>query len=97
MELLFILISDLLGHILNRQNPNIVYGTNISKIKIFSDLLKDCSLRKYNFVNVFNVKNNYKRYKVLRGTTGVCKMQIIQQSFVLHAFISDDELRNGLP
>ena len=48
------------------------------------------------FVNSFNVKNDYKYYKVLQGTTCVWKMQDIQEHFVLHAFKSDDELRNKL-
>ena len=47
----------------------------------------------YNFENSFNVKNDYKRYKVLWGTTRVWKMQHIQQEFVLHALKSDDEMR----
>ena len=99
MYLAFI-IYDPLGHIPNRQAlkraQNVVYATNISKITKFSECLKDRTLRKYNFVNAFNVKNDYKRYKVLRKTTCVWKMQNIQQDFVLHAFKSDDELRNEL-
>ena len=47
-------------------------------------------------MNSFNVKNDNKPYEVLRGTTCVCEMQTIQQDFVLHAFKSDDELRNEL-
>ena len=58
--------------------------------------LKDPDLRKYNFVNLFNVKTDFKHYKVLQGTTYVWKMQNIQQEFVLRAFKSDDELRNEL-
>ena len=79
-----------------KKNPNIVYATNISKITIFSERLKDRTLRKYNFVNSFNVKTAFKRYIVLQGTTCVWKMQNIQQGLVLHAFKSDDELRNKL-
>ena len=59
-----------------------VYATNISKITNFSERLKDRTLGKYNFVNSFNVKTDFKRYKVLMGTTGVWKMQNIQQEFV---------------
>ena len=62
----------------------------------FPERLKDCTLRKYIFVNPFNVKNDFKHYKVLRGTIFVRQMQSMQQDFVLHAFKSDDELRNEL-
>ena len=47
-----------------KKNPNVVYARNISKIAIFSKCLKNRTLRKYNFVNSFNVKNDYKHYKV---------------------------------
>ena len=57
----------------------------------FSECLKDRTLRKYNFVNSFNVKTEFKRYKVLQGPTCVWKLHNIQQEFVLHAFKSDDE------
>ena len=80
-----------------KKNPNVIYATNISKITNFSERLKDRTLRKYNFVNSFNVKTDFKRYKVLQhGTTCVWKMQNIQQESVSHAFKSDDELRNEL-
>ena len=62
----------------------------------FSERPKDSALRKYNFVNLSNVKNNYKRDKVLRGTTCVWKILNIQQDFVLHAFKSDDEVLTSL-
>ena len=44
------------------KKTNVIYATNISKITIFSERLKDRTLRKYNFVISFNVKNDYKRY-----------------------------------
>ena len=44
----------------------------------------------------FNVKTDFKCYKVLQGTTFVWKKQNIQQEFVLHAFKSDHELRDEL-
>ena len=68
----------------------------LKKITNFSGCLKDRTLRKYNFVNSFNVKTDFQCYKVLHGTTCVWKLQNIQQEFVLHAFKSDDELRNKL-
>ena len=66
-----------------KKNPNVVYATNISKITNFSKRLKDRILRKYNFVNSFNVKTDFKRYNELQGTTCVWKMQNIQQEVVL--------------
>ena len=72
MDLLFILY-DPLEHIMNHQalkrTQNVVYATRSSKIMIFSKLLKDRTLRKYNFMNAFNVKTDFKHYKVLQGTT----------------------------
>ena len=71
MDLLFILY-DPLEHILIQQalkkTLNVVYPTNIS------ERLKDRTLRKYNFVNSFNVKTDFKHYKVLQGTTYACKI-----------------------
>ena len=99
MDLLFILY-DPFEHILNhqalRKKTNVVYATNISKITNISERLNDRTLIKYNFVNSFNVKTDFKRYKVVQGTICVWKMQNIQQEFVLHAFKSDDELQNEL-
>ena len=66
-----------------KKNPNVVYAINISKITNFSERLKDRTLRKYNFVNLFNVETDI---KVLQGTTYVWKIQTIQREFVLHAF-----------
>ena len=74
-----------------KKNPRVVYANNILKITNFSECLKDCTPRKYKFVNSFNVKTDFKRYKVLQGTTYVWKMQNIQQEFVLYAFKSDAE------
>ena len=48
-----------------KNNPNVIYATNISRLTNFSERLK------YNFVNSFNVKTDFKRYKVLQGTTCV--------------------------
>ena len=79
-----------------KKNPHVKYARNISKITNISERLKDCTLRKYNFVNSVNVKTDFKRYTELQGTTCVWKMQNIQQEFVLHAFKLDDELRNKL-
>ena len=79
-----------------KNNTNIVYAINIPKIANFSELIKYRALRKYSFVNSFNVKNAYKHYKVLQGTTCIWKIQNTQQYFVLHAFKSDDELRSEL-
>ena len=79
-----------------KKNPNVAYATNISKITNFSERLKDRTLRKYIFVNLFNVNTDFNRYEVLQGTTCVWKMQNIQQEFVLHAFKSNDELPNEL-
>ena len=79
-----------------KKNPHSVYATNISKIMIFSERLKDRILRKYNFVNSFNVKTDFKCFKELQGTICVRKMQNVQQELVLHAFKSDNELRNEL-
>ena len=76
-----------------KKHPNVVYATNISKITNFSECLKNRTLRKYNCVNSFNVKTDFKHYKVFQGTTCVWKLQNIQQKCVLHAFKSDDELR----
>ena len=59
-----------------KKNPNVVYATNISNITNFSERLKDRTLRKYNLVNSFNVKTDFKRYKVLQGTTCVWKIKI---------------------
>ena len=77
MDLLFILY-DPLEHILIHQalkrTLNIVYPTNSSNMTNFSERLKDGTLRKYNFVNSFNVKTDFKHYKVLQGTTCVCKI-----------------------
>ena len=94
MYLLFILY-DPLGHILNH-HPNVVYATNISKITNFSERLKDCTLKKYNLVNSCNVKTDFNCYKLLPGTTCVCKMQNTKQKFVVHDFKSDDEMQNEL-
>ena len=66
------------------------------KKRILSERLKDRTLRKYNFVNSFNFKTDFKHYKVLQGTTWVWKMQSVQQELVLLAFKSHDELRNEL-
>ena len=76
-----------------KKNPNVVYATNISKITNFSKRLKDRTQENIT-VNSFNVNNYYKRFKVLRETMCVWKMQNIQLDFVLHCFKSDDELRN---
>ena len=54
-----------------KKNPNDLNATNILKIMIFKERLKDCTLRKYNFMNLFDVKNDYEYYKELRGTTCV--------------------------
>ena len=70
------------------QSPNVVYATNILKITKFSERLKDRTLRKYKFMNSFNVETDFKRYTVLPGTTCVWKMQHIQQEYVWHAFKS---------
>ena len=75
-----------------KKNPNVVHPTHISKITIFSERPKERTLRQYNFVNSFNVKTGFKCYKLLQGTTCVCKMQNIEQTFVLHAFKSDNNL-----
>ena len=69
MDLLCILYNPL-KHILNHQALKL-YATNISKITNFSERLKDPTLRKYNFVNSFTVKTDFKRYKELQGTTCV--------------------------
>ena len=66
------------------------------KKRFFSERLKDRTIRKYNFVNSFNVKTDFIGNKILQGTTCVWKMQNIQQETVLHAFKSDDELRDEL-
>ena len=79
-----------------KKNPDVVYATNILKITNFLERLKDRTLRKYNFVNSFNVKTDFKHYKVLQRTTCVWKMQNIQQESVLHASKSDDESQNKL-
>ena len=50
-----------------KKNPKVVHATHISKITNFSERLKDRTLKKY-FVNSVNVKNDFKCYKVLRGT-----------------------------
>ena len=50
-----------------QKNPNVLYATNISKIMNMSERLKDRTLRKYNFVNSFNVKTDFKRYKKITG------------------------------
>ena len=54
---------------------NVVYATNIPEITIFAERLQGRILRKYNFMNSFNVKHDCKRYKVLRRTSCVWKMQ----------------------
>ena len=79
-----------------KKNPNVVYATTISKITNFSERLKDRTLRKYNFVNSFDVKTDFKGNKVLQGTPCGWKMQNIQQEFFLHAFNCNDELWNKL-
>ena len=55
-----------------KKNPNVVYATNSLKITNFLEHLKDHTLRKYNFVNSFNVKTDFKYYKVLQGTYHLC-------------------------
>ena len=98
MDLLFILYDPLKY----TESPDFKKTTtkccichNILKITNFSECLKESTLRKYNFVNSFNVKTDLKCYKVLQGTTCVWKMQTIQQEFVLRAFKADDELRKN--
>ena len=71
-----------------KKNPDAVYVTNIPKITKFSERLKHRTVRKYNIVNSFNVKTDFKRY------TCVWNMHTFQQTSVLHAFKSDVELRN---
>ena len=63
-----------------KMNPNVVYATSISKITNFSERLKYRTLRKYNFVNSFNVKTDFKRYKVLQGVTCVWKCKIFSKN-----------------
>ena len=48
-----------------KKNPNVVYATNISKVTNISECLNDRTLIKYNFVNSFNVKTDFKHYKVV--------------------------------
>ena len=90
MDLLFILY-DPLEYILNHQalkRTQMLYmPTN------FSECLKDRTLRKYNFMNSFNVKTDFKHYKVFQGTTCVWKIFSKNLSCILS---SDDQLRNKL-
>ena len=96
MKLLFILY-DPLEHILHHQALKRTQMSYIPQLfRIFSEHPKNRTLRQYNFVNSFNVKTGFKCYKLLQGTTCEWKMQNIQQTFVLHAFKSDDEMRNEL-
>ena len=46
----------------NRSSVLCICHKYISKITIFSEPVKNLTLSKYNFVNLFNVKNDYKRY-----------------------------------
>ena len=57
-----------------KKNPNVVYATFFSKIPTCLEHLKDRTLRKYNFVNSFNVKDNIIKYYGGPPVYGKCKI-----------------------
>ena len=61
-------LYDPLEHILNHQALKCrICHKYFENNDFFSERLKNPTLRKYNFVNSFNVKTDFKHYKVLQG------------------------------